>query len=146
MHSDPGSEAAADRLLTGSYLIGIAFSFSRLGVVHGLAHPLGARYKVPHGLVCAVCLPHAIEFNRDSVAGRYELVGQAVGGDLLARTTELIEHLEIQSPFAGKKLIDKNEIVKETLASGSTAANPRPVTSADVEGLLNKIFGISRIY
>jgi alcohol dehydrogenase class IV len=139
VYSDPTSEAA-DALLFGSCLIGIAFSCSRLGVVHGLAHPLGARYKVPHGLVCAVCLPYVIEFNRDSVKERYGLLGKTLGSDLLDRSKELIERLEIRSPFPQKSLVDRNEIVKETLASGSTAANPRPVTAADVEKLLDRIF------
>lgn len=134
-----GSEKAGD-LMMGSYLAGLGFSNSRLGIVHGLAHPLGARYHVPHGLACAVCLPHAIEFNRTVIGGKYDVMSKAIGGDLLAEVNRLINVFEIRSPFTGKPILEKDSIIQETLASGSTAANPRKVSSSDVERLLQKIF------
>ncbi len=132
--------ASAGPLLTGSYLGGIALSFARLGVVHGLAHPLGALYHVPHGAVCAACLPHAIELNRQVFGAKYDILSGAVGGDLLTRIRDLMARLDMTSPFAGKPLREKDMIVAETLASGSTRANPKPITRADVEWLLARIF------
>ncbi len=139
VHHDPGS-ASASPLLTGSYLGGIALSFARLGVVHGLAHPLGVLYHLPHGAVCAACLPHAIELNRPAFGAKYDTLSGAVGGDLLTRIRDLMERLDMPSPFAGKPLREKDMIIRETLGSGSTRANPKFITQADVEWLLARLF------
>lgn len=142
VYNRPGSPQAAD-LLTGSYLTGIAFSFARLGVVHGLAHPLGSLYHVPHGLVCAACLPYAIELNREAYGHKYQAMSDAMGGDLLERVHALIRALRIVSPFAGQELRERDRIVRETLASGSTQSNPKPVTAQDVTWLLERLFAHS---
>lgn len=138
-HDDPSGEAA-EGLLAGSYVTGVALSNARLGVVHGLAHPLGRLYGIPHGLVCAICLPHAITFNRPVLGQKYDAMSAAVGGDLLERATGLVKRFGIRSPFSGQPLREKERIVAETLASGSTAANPRTVTAGDVEWFLARIF------
>ena len=127
-------------LLTGSYLGGLGFSMGRLGVVHGLAHPLGLRYHAPHGLVCGICLPYAIELNHEAMGAKYDRLSQAVGADLLDWTRRTLDHLEMTSPFKGKALVEKEIIIKKTLPSWSTQANPKPITAADVEWLLRRIF------
>lgn len=127
-------------LLTGSYLAGLGFSMGRLGVVHGLAHPLGLHYHVPHGLVCGVCLPHAVKLNREAMGAKYESLSHAVGADLLTWTLRTLDCLQMISPFKGKAIIEKNTIIKETLPAWSTQANPKPITAADVEWLLSRIF------
>lgn len=132
--------SGAERLLTGSYLGGIALSFARLGVVHGLAHPLGALYHLPHGVVCAACLPPAVELNREAFGNKYVRLSEAVGSDLLERIRELMHRLDMSSPFTGVPLREKEMIIRETLASGSTKANPKPITRTDVEWLLDQIF------
>ena len=143
VHADPFAPQAED-LLMGSYLAGLALSNARLGVVHGLAHPLGARFHLPHGLVCAVCLPMAIEFNREAMGTKYARLSEAVGGDLLSTVRRLLDALGVRSPFAGRELADTEAVVKEVLASGSTAANPRPVSASDVQDLLDRVFGEQR--
>ncbi len=131
----------ADSLLAGSYMAGMALAQARLGVVHGLAHPLGAFYHQPHGLVCAVCLPAALALNREAMGAKYQLLSDAVGGDIAAFTDQLLATLQIANPFKGKSVIRKTELVEQTLASGSTAANPKKITPADVEFLLDRMFG-----
>ena len=108
--------------------------------MHGLAHPLGARYHQPHGLVCAVCLAPVLEFNREVIPARYQAISDVLGADLPGRLKDMLEALEVQSPFKGRPLRDSAGIVRETLESGSTAANPRAVTAADVERILERIF------
>jgi alcohol dehydrogenase class IV len=139
VHADPATARAED-LLTGSYLTGVALSFARLGVVHGMAHPLGTLYHVPHGQVCAACLPHALELNREAFGGKYAAMSRAVGGDLICRVRTLSQNLGLISPFAGKLLRSKESIIGDTLASGSTLANPKPITRADVEWMLDRMF------
>ena len=130
----------ADSLLAGSHLAGIALAQARLGVVHGLAHPLGSFYRQPHGLVCAVCLPAALDLNRDSMGANYQLLSDAVGRDIAAFTGQLLATLQISNPFKGQTILRKEEIVEQTLSSGSTAANPKRITRADVEFLLSRLF------
>jgi alcohol dehydrogenase class IV len=139
VYRDARDAAAAD-LLAGSFLTGVAFSVARLGVVHGLAHPLGALYHLPHGLVCAACLPLAVRFNRPVLGARYDALSDAAGKDLLQRVSELNDRLGIGSPFAGRPLQSREALIAETLASGSTRSNPRPVSAADVAGFLDSLF------
>lgn len=135
-----GESAPALDLLEGSYMAGLALSHARLGVVHGLAHPLGYLYHAPHGVFCAVCLPVAIEFNREAMGDKYRRLSGALNKDLLNVTRGLLARLRIESPFRGQPVRDREAIVEETLASGSTAANPRPVTAEDVNTLLDQLF------
>ena len=65
-----GDAGAAADMLEASYLAGIALSHARLGVIHGLAHPLGVRFHAAHGLVCARCLPAALASVSGWVAAR----------------------------------------------------------------------------
>lgn len=137
---DEGAPESRGRLLIGSYFAGIALSAARLGAVHGLAHPLGARYNLPHGLACAILLAPVIEINRGAMAGKYDRMSEAVGDDLLARCRFLLRRLRVESPLAGRPIKDKDEIISEALASPSTAANPRTISAADIDFLLNRIF------
>jgi alcohol dehydrogenase class IV len=132
--------ACAEDLMLGSTLAGMALSNARLGLVHGLAHPLGVRYRQPHGLVCAVCLPAVLDFNRSAAGAKFARLGDAVAADIEQRSRELLDRLEIASPFAGQAVIDQAGIIREALASGSTAANPRPVTEDDVAAVLGRLF------
>lgn len=119
-----GDRTAAMPMLQASYLAGLSFSHARLGVIHGFAHPLGARYHVPHGEVCAACLKAALKFN----AGFFQ---PDVGW---------LDAILPESPFRGKPILDREEIIAEVLGSGSTAANPREVTSEAANRLLDEIF------
>jgi alcohol dehydrogenase class IV len=141
MYADPLSEKAA-ALLQGSYLAGIALGNARLGLVHGLAHPLGARYHLPHGLVCAICLPHVIEFNLPVISEKYAEMSRIVKKDLLDETKRLLQVFGLEDALKGCELTDKDAIITDTLASGSSAANPRDVTERDVDKILNKLFSV----
>src|SRR3989338_1566420 len=127
-------------LLLGSYFAGVALASARLGVIHGIAHPLGALYDLPHGLICSVCFIPSIQLNRDAMGKKYELMSQAVQTDFEEKVRELLSRLRITSPFRGKPVIEKEKIIRETLQSGSTAANPKTIVRADVEFLLRQLF------
>lgn len=137
---DGGTPEEAQRLLEGSYLAGLALSNARLGLVHGLAHPLGARYHLAHGHVCAVCLPPVVSFNRDAIGDKYGALSNTVGGDFQEDCETLLRRLEISSPFAGKEVMDLQGIIRETLASGSTAANPKDVADTDLACIIEALF------
>lgn len=135
-----GREENLSALLLGSFFSGIAFSHSRLGVIHGIAHPLGVLYNIPHGLICAACFAPSIKMNLPVIQQKYEILSQTVGMDFLQKITLICRELEIVSPFKKKPLLEKEKIIEETLRSGSTAANPKFVNREDVESLLRELF------
>jgi alcohol dehydrogenase class IV len=135
-----GDHTKAADLLQGSYLAGLSLSHARLGVVHGLAHPLGSRWHVAHGLACAACLPAALRFNSPVIGADLAHLRLVLGRDVGELAAAWMAEMRLISPFRGQMLHDREAIIKETLASGSTAANPRPVTAADVDALLADIF------
>jgi alcohol dehydrogenase class IV len=136
-----GRDEDLEGLLLGSFLSGLAFSHSRLGVIHGIAHPLGILYDVPHGLICSLCFIPSIKLNLEAMGNqKYAIMSQAVGMDLLQKVHELQKTLRIVSPFKGKPVLEKEKIIEETLKSGSTAANPKSITREDVEYLLRELF------
>lgn len=135
-----GDEQSLAALLLGSYLCGIAFGHSRLGVIHGIAHPLGVLYDVPHGLISAVCFIPSLRLNRQAIGAKYDVMCSAVGTDLIGRVETLLSKLSITSPFAGRPLRETEKIIRETLSSGSTAANPKDIEQKDVEFILDQLF------
>lgn len=139
VHADPAAPDA-EPLLVGSYLGGVALAMARLGVVHGIVHPLGALYHQPHGLLCAVCLPLALELNRPVIGAKYDQLSGALGGDAIAASAALLRSMGIASPLAGQPIHERERIVAETLASGSTAANPKKIDAADVNWMLDRLF------
>ncbi len=60
-------------------MAGIAFSNAQVGMVHAMAHCVGALYKVPHGMANSILLPHVMMYNMDECADRYALVARAMG-------------------------------------------------------------------
>lgn len=135
-----GRDEDLSAVLLGSFFSGLAFSHSRLGVIHGIAHPLGVLYNLPHGLICSVCFTPSIKLNLPVINQKYAILSHAVGADFLQKVTETCKELKIQSPFKGKTILEKEKIIQETLKSGSTAANPKTIIREDVEFLLSELF------
>ncbi|HNZ47642.1 MAG TPA: iron-containing alcohol dehydrogenase [Candidatus Hydrogenedentes bacterium] len=135
-----GDPSFFDDMMLGSYMAGLALASARLGLVHGLAHPLGARYHAAHGLVCAFCLPPVLAFNRPVIPEKYDTLKRIFRRDPLEAIAALIQKLPLASPFTGQVLSDTQAIIEETLASGSTKANPRDVSADQVQALLNHLF------
>ncbi|MFH1369014.1 MAG: iron-containing alcohol dehydrogenase [Elusimicrobiota bacterium] len=138
-HKSPNDENLS-AMLIGSYYAGIALAHARLGVIHGIAHPLGVLYGKPHGLICALCLPASVKLNREAMGKKYKYISTDTGIDFLERAQVLLDMLMIKSPFKGREIIEKEKIIDETLESSSTAANPKPITRGDVEFLLKELF------
>ncbi len=59
-------------------MAGIAFGNAQLGLVHAMAHSVGALFNVPHGIANSILLPHVIRFNLDECPDRYALVAEAM--------------------------------------------------------------------
>ena len=75
---DNTPEGRADMAL-GQYVAGMGFSNVGLGIVHSMAHPLGALYDTPHGVANAIILPTVMEYNAPATGDKYKYIAQAMG-------------------------------------------------------------------
>lgn len=71
-------EGRADMAL-GQYIAGMGFSNVGLGIVHSMAHPLGALYDTPHGIANAIILPTVMEYNAEATGEKYRDIAKAMG-------------------------------------------------------------------
>ena len=63
----------------GQYVAGMGFSNVGLGIVHSMAHPLGALYDTPHGVANAIILPTVMEYNAPATGEKYRDIAKAMG-------------------------------------------------------------------
>lgn len=63
----------------GQYIAGMGFSNVGLGIVHSMAHPLGAVYDTPHGIANAIILPVVMEYNAPATGDKYKYIAKAMG-------------------------------------------------------------------
>lgn len=149
-YGDGSDFEARTAVAWGATMAGIALANARLGAVHGFAHAVGTACHLPHGLVCAILLPWVVEYNLAVAAEKYARLARGMGlaeGSLstdaaarafLAHVRELNARLGIPATLGEvglqREMID--EIVAQTLPSGSLAANPKDVPKADLEAIL----------
>lgn len=143
--------ARAD-MLYGSLMAGMSLTTARLGAVHGMAHPLGYRYRIPHGVVCGLLLPYVMAYNADYAVGKYARVAELLGVDTRGRSErEMAQHAaekvrelmrEVGVPLHlrpfGVSQADWPAIIAESLTSSSLRHNPRPFQEADVQAILEQ--------
>lgn len=150
-HNGTDIEARTEVAL-GSLMGGIAFANARLGLVHGLAHPIGVITGLAHGLICALLLPFVMRFNLETSTIKYADLARAAGisnnSDDNKAAEALVNHLErlnsemdIEKQLT-KLVLDRHywpQIISQTLASGSAKSNPRQATAESVEQILETI-------
>jgi len=124
-----------------SLMAGIALANARLGAVHGLAHPLGVRYGIPHGLTCAVLLPPVLRMNRPFAVEKFAALDALAGGEIIASVEKLMAAVGVPLDLREYHLRaeDFKQMADESLPSGSTQANPKKMTSADFVALLDAV-------
>ena len=151
-YSDGDNLAAREHMSLGSLLAGIGFASSRLGLVHGLAHPVGIASGQPHGRVCGLLLPYVIDFNLEAAQSKYARAARLVGitddsDDEAAAialhdwVTKLVEDLQIGQSLSDLGISDEDlePMIEPAMASGSTKHNPREVRKDE---LLNFLYAI----
>jgi hypothetical protein len=74
-----GDSQAGEAMALGQYIAGMGFSNVGLGLVHGMAHPLGAFYNTPHGVANAILLPHVMRYNADFSGEKFRDIARAMG-------------------------------------------------------------------
>ena len=102
----------------GQYIAGMGFSNVGLGIVHSMAHPLGALYNTPHGVANAIILPTVMEYNAPATGEKYKYIAKAMGVEGTENMTQ--EEYRKAAVDAVKKLsadvgipANLKEIVKE---------------------------------
>ena len=100
-----------EEMALGQYLTGMGFSNCGLGIVHSMAHGLGALYDTPHGVANAIILPTVMEYNKDAVGEKLRDVAKAMG----VANTEKMSKEEYQKAAidAVKKLAEDVGIPKD---------------------------------
>ena len=76
VHNDPDGRKG---MALGQYIAGMGFSNVGLGIVHSMAHPLGALYDTPHGVANAIILPTVMEYNAPATGEKYRDIAKAMG-------------------------------------------------------------------
>ncbi|MCD6351781.1 MAG: iron-containing alcohol dehydrogenase [Armatimonadetes bacterium] len=136
---------AREAMALGSTMAGMALACARLGLVHGLAHPIGHLLHLPHGLVCGALMPTVMEFNLPVAGEKYATAAQALGleGDdpaeaLVEWFAELARRVGVEGLPGLEQLgeAELDSIVQEAMASGSTKHNPRSVREEHVRAML----------
>lgn len=73
------TEEGRDGMALGQYIAGMGFSNVGLGIVHSMAHPLGALYDTPHGIANAIILPTVMAYNADATGEKYREIARVMG-------------------------------------------------------------------
>ena len=76
--NEPQNAEARNGMAVAQYIAGMAFSNVGLGVVHGMAHPMGAIFDLPHGVANALLLPTIMEFNMPAAVDKYVQIAKAM--------------------------------------------------------------------
>lgn len=137
----------------GQYIAGMGFSNVGLGIVHSMAHPLGALYDTPHGVANAIILPTVMEYNAEATGDKYKYIAQAMGVEGTENMS--IEEYRKAAIDAVKKLsadvgipADLKEIVKEediqflaesAFADACRPGNPRDTSVEEITELYKSL-------
>ena len=101
----------------GQYVAGMGFSNVGLGLVHSMAHPLGALYDTPHGVANAIILPTVMEYNAPYTGEKYKDIAEAMGVDTTGMSQEEYRKAAVDAVKQLSKDVgipaDLKEIVKE---------------------------------
>ena len=138
---DGNNIEARTEMAYGSLLAGMALANARLGAVHGLAHPLGVRYAIPHGLVCGVLLPRVMRLNAEAAGEKYAKIERMVKKDAIEFVQELSNKVGLPKDLSAYSIPRDafDTIIEESMPSGSLKANPKPVTEDDLREILEDV-------
>lgn len=145
-------KAAIEGMSIGQYVAGMGFSNVGLGVVHGMAHPMGAQFDIPHGVANALLLPIVMEYNMSACKAKYADIAVAMGGDIKGLSADdaaklavnLVKQMSIdlKIPQTLSALNIKADALDslsiDALNDVCTGGNPKDVTLADIKALYTK--------
>lgn len=147
-------KTAIDKMGLSQYIAGMGFSNVGLGIVHSMAHQLGATYDVAHGIACSLFLPYVLEWNGVVCPERYRDMGKAFGLNMdnlsdmecVSKVVSAVRELETKLgvPQHLSELNVRKEdfevLASKALKDPCTGGNPREVKLEDIMELLEKAY------
>lgn len=145
---------AVEKIGYAQYIAGMGFSNVGLGIVHSMAHSLGAYFDTPHGVANALLLPHVLKFNGQVCPELFRNMGNAFGLDMSNTTDEeavqkvvdAVKDLSVKLhiPQTLKEIGIPKEMLptlaEQALHDACTPGNPREVTKEDILALYNEAY------
>ena len=151
-----GDAKARETMALAQYVAGMGFSNVGLGIVHSMAHPLGAFYDTPHGVANALLLPYILEYNAESPAKpKYRAIAKAMGVEGTDAMTEdeavkaaidAVRALSVSIDIPQKlseinvKEEDLPELAVAAFNDVCTGGNPRSTSVEDILEIYKKAF------
>jgi alcohol dehydrogenase len=143
---------ATEQMLLASCMAGVAFSQTRLGNVHAMSHPVGARFGVHHGMANAILLPHVMDYNLQARIGKFGNITRALGEnteglsdyDAACLAIELVRQLNRDLGIPGQlrevgvKTSAVASLSASAMQSGNVQVNPRKTTLDDMKVLFRQ--------
>lgn len=150
-----GDMCAKENMAAAQYIAGMSFSNVGLGIVHSMAHPLGAFYDMPHGVANALLLPYVMEYNASETGEKYMHIAKAfrVKGaenmepcDYRKAAVEAVKSLakDIGIPQKlselGVKMDDLENLSKAAFEDVCTGGNPKDTSSDEILEIYKRAF------
>jgi lactaldehyde reductase len=141
-----GDSQAGEAMALGQYVAGMGFSNVGLGLVHGMAHPLGAFYNTPHGVANAILLPHVMQYNADYTGDKFRDIARAMGVKVEALTLDEARKAAVDAVFSlnrdvgiplhlrdvGVRKEDIPALAQAAFDDVCTGGNPREASLGDI--------------
>ncbi len=146
---EPQNPEGRNGMAVAQYIAGMAFSNVGLGLVHGMAHPMGSLFDVPHGVANALLLPTVMEYNMPECIDKYPRIAEAMGVDIKGMTPQEASQAAVDAVRAlairvgipqhlsdlGIKESDIPALAEQAIADVCTPGNPRECSLEDIKAL-----------
>ena len=147
-------EVAVEKMAYAQYIAGMGFSNVGLGIVHSMAHSLGAFFDTPHGVANALLLPHVLKFNGQVCPELFRNMGKTIGLDMnntsdeeaVNKVVEAVKSLSIKLgiPQTLREIGIPEEMLpalaNQAINDPCTPGNPRDVTVEDIIAIYKEAY------
>ena len=151
--NEPTNPVGRNGMAVAQYVAGMAFSNVGLGVVHGMAHPMGSLFDVPHGVANALLLPTIMRFNAPAALAKYTDIAKAMNvykdgmtaQEAADAACDAVQQLALRVGIPqhltdlGITEADIPALAEQAIADVCTPGNPREVTYDDIVALYKKV-------
>ncbi len=151
--NEPKNPVGRDGMAVAQYIAGMAFSNVGLGLVHGMAHPMGALFDIPHGVANALLLPTIMKFNAEKCMDKYLTIAKAMEvykdgmnkEEAAEAACDAVQSLAIRVGIPqhlselGIKENDIPALAEQAINDVCTPGNPRDVTIEEIIELYKKV-------